>query len=46
MELARPQQYGCGDKNMETRGWEEVRLALTNIVAAARRVRDNLQAER
>jgi 5-methyltetrahydropteroyltriglutamate--homocysteine methyltransferase len=34
------------DCGLKTRGWEEVRLALTNIVAATRRVRDNLQAER
>jgi 5-methyltetrahydropteroyltriglutamate--homocysteine methyltransferase len=34
------------DCGLKTRGWEEVRLALTNIVAATRRVRDNPQAER
>jgi 5-methyltetrahydropteroyltriglutamate--homocysteine methyltransferase len=33
------------DCGLKTRGWEEVRLALTNIVAATRRVRDHLQAE-
>ena len=27
------------DCGLKTRGWEEIRLALTNIVAAARRVR-------